>query len=222
MSAFLSFVADLAAGPEFDKYFADRDAALAHFGGVEGMALFMAANQLAAFRRSVDGASIVFAHSALDAAASELCWVTALSSPVNWEPFVSARKVTLGDVKALGFDQLLAHKLEEHLCALERESLLKRVDRLFTLCPPAVGFEGIRGFRFDRARLERLDGLRQAIVHRDVEASEFATAEPDVEFLFQSGLHLWAIVNAKYGVQVDVRHFIGFWGSKAKEKPSGT
>ena len=41
---FLSFVADLAAGPEFNKYFADRDAALAHFGGVEGMALSMAAD----------------------------------------------------------------------------------------------------------------------------------------------------------------------------------
>ena len=149
----------------------------------------------------------------MDAAASALCWITAVSSLDDWEPFVSGRKVALSDVRKTGFDGLLAEKIVDYLTAFERESLLKRVDRLFMLCQPDRDFEGIRGFSFDRDRLERLDSLRQRIVHHDVEESEFAAVEADLEFLFQSGLHLWTMVNAKYGVKGDVSYLMGFSGA---------
>lgn len=51
------------------------------------------------------------------------------------------------------------------------------------------------------------------VVHHDVEESAFTTVEADLEFLFQSGLHLWAMVNAKYGVQIDVRYLVGLKGT---------
>jgi hypothetical protein len=45
-----------------------------------------------------------------------------------------------------------------------------------------------------------------------VAAAAFSTIELDLEFLSQSGLHLWGMVNKKYGVQIDVRDFIGLSG----------
>lgn len=206
---FVKFVSELVGGPDFDKYFLDREAALDYFGGVGGMAASMTSNELSAYQRSIDTASVVFAHSAVDAATSELCWITAFSSPDDWEPFVGAKKVSLSEVREFGVENLWAVKTSDHLKALERESLLKRVDRLFRLCQPEQNFEGVLGFRFDRDRLKRLDELRHRIVHQDVDESAFVTVEKDLEFLFQSGLHLWAMVNAKYGVKVDVRNFVG-------------
>jgi hypothetical protein len=203
------FINDLARSAEFDTFFVDRAAALAHFGGLPGMIETVTANQLRSFQMSVDSASLVFAHSALDAAVSELCWITALSAPGDWEQFVSSRKISLADAKGSSLDELIRLKIVEYLSTFERESLLSRVDRLFALCKPKPGFEGVKGYKFNRDRLARLDDLRHQVVHHETGPSAFVDIDADLEFIFQAGLHLWGMVNRHYGVKIDVRYLFG-------------
>ena len=47
----------------------------------------------------VDAASIVFAHSVLDAAALDYCRVTALVAPGDWESVIDQRQVKLSDLR---------------------------------------------------------------------------------------------------------------------------
>lgn len=205
---FRTFVEDLAAGPEFDTYFLDREMALRYFGGLNGMAEQMSSNQLDRYQWIVDSAALVFAHSAVDAAATELCWITALAEPDDWEQYVLGKEVSLSEVKTASFSALFHQKLSSYLEYFERESLLKRFDRLFALCRPPEEFEGISGFRFDRDRLHRLDRLRHDVVHHNVEQADFDDIEQDLDFIFKSGLHVWGMVHHRYGVQMDVRNLV--------------
>lgn len=203
------FIGEIATSGEYESLFVDRDAALAYFGGFTGMADQMTSNQLQGYQRSVDSASLVFAHSALDAATSDLCWVTALLVPHDWEGYVGTRKVSLSELRTTAIEDVIRLRVVEHVTAFERESLLTRTDRLFALCKPETGYHPIRGYRFDRDRLIRLDDLRHGVVHHTVAPSAFGSIEADLEFMFQTGLYLWAMVNNRYGVKIDVRTFIG-------------
>jgi hypothetical protein len=203
----LRFIQDFVEGPEFEKYFLDKKLALEFVGGVTGMAGSMTSTQLSSYQASVDAASLVFAHSAVDAAASDLCWVCFLIAPDDWLPYIRAQKVSVDDVRNTAVDDLLRGRIEKTIEQLEQESILKRADRLFELCRPPSGFDSPIGFKYDRSRLETLDRLRHDIVHGEVRPGALANVERDVGYLFQTGLHLWAIVNHRYGVQIDVRHF---------------
>jgi hypothetical protein len=48
---------------------------------------------------SLDAASLVFFHSALDAAAFDFCCVTALHAPTDWEPDIESAKISIQDAK---------------------------------------------------------------------------------------------------------------------------
>src|SRR5687768_10247946 len=58
---------------EYDKYFLDRKKAVEFFGGAEVFRASLTQDKVSILRRSVDSASIVLMHSALDAALTDLC-----------------------------------------------------------------------------------------------------------------------------------------------------
>src|SRR4051812_2461124 len=59
--------------PDFDKVVLDRQKFMKYSGGLQGMAAGLAEMQVANLRVSVDSASLVFMHSALDGATFDLC-----------------------------------------------------------------------------------------------------------------------------------------------------
>lgn len=199
----ISFLGD----PANDNLFLDKQKALETIGGPEGMGTAMTKNQLAEFKRSVDSASLVFIHSALDAAATDLCAVTALLGPGDWEHFVKDKTVPLSSLKGAAYDTVLQQKLNDYLKVLERESLLKRIDKLFQVCQPPDGFDPKPGYKYDRTKLENLDTVRHEIVHGDALFVVFPEMDNSLECIFNTGLFLFFMVNAKYGVKLDPVYF---------------
>jgi hypothetical protein len=185
--------------PGHDSWFLDKAAFAKEVGGTDGLAAAMTANQLSVFNISVDAAALVFMHSALDAAVQDLCLVCALVAPSDCEGFIAAQKVSLADLKGADYAALLRGRLSKYVTALERESLLKRVDLLFQLCRPTDFAR--TGYSYDRARLEKSDRDRQSVIHGDgVVLDDIAS---DLEYLFETGLFLFGMVNHRYGVRID-------------------
>jgi hypothetical protein len=193
---------------EMDDFFTNREEALAFFGGPDSMAEKMTVRQVAGYQSSVDAASIVFAHSAVDAAVSELCWISALADPTDWEPWINAKKVSLADIQTQEYAILRSQILQTYLEGFERESLITRSNRLFAICRPAESLEIVKGFRFNSSRLSEIDNLRHDIVHGLRWKKPADDTASDIEFLFNSASHLWGMLHYKYGLQIDVRHIV--------------
>jgi len=191
-----------------DRLFLDKAKFLELSGGAQVIGAAMTREQLAAFRASVDAASLVFMHSALDGAAYDLCQVTTLVASSDWEPILAEQKVQLSDVKSVGYEAIFKKKLVHYLTAFERESLLKKVDRLFQLCRPPSGFAPILGYRFDRDMLQALDRTRHDIIHGNIAAGLPGDIEASVEFLLNTGLFLLALVNHRYDVKLDPSYLV--------------
>ena len=118
-------------------------------------ALIQAMTQAAvgSFEQSLDAASLVFAHSILDAALHDCLRLSALAVPEDWMQFVGKRNVALNEIGKKSSAEHLQEAIVGELDRLERESLLKKVDRLFQLCKPKKQIYLTNGFRFDRDRL---------------------------------------------------------------------
>lgn len=202
------FALSLLTDPQYDEFFMDRKAAVAFFGGPEEMGSQMTSKQLRLFNASVDAASLVFVHSALDAAISDLCRVTYIIDPVCWRPFVEGQKITITEATSKDRETLWRDKLDAHVAALEKESLRKRTERIFAVCKPARGFDPIANFRYSTDSLERLDKLRQEIVHGSG-PSEIPNCDTEIEYLVKSGLFFFAMVNNTFDVRVNPAYAIG-------------
>src|SRR6266487_4571443 len=181
--------------PANEEVFLDKAKFIESSGGSEVMGAAMTRKQLATFKASVDSASLVFMHSALDGAALDLCRVTALLAPEDWEPFLAAQKVALSDVKAVGYGAIFDKRLAEYLNAFERESLSTKADRLFQLCQPPRGFSPVAGYQFDRDKLIAVDRARHDLVDYQSTMALPNDVEAAIEFLLNTGMFLLGLVN---------------------------
>lgn len=188
--------------PKYHRFFRDKEAALNAAGGLETIVKRISDNKLGAFKLGVEAASLVFAHSILDAAALDYCRVTSFVSPTSWEGFIEQRKIKLGDMKGRTYDDILRAKLEKLLKDLERQSLLVKVDRLCAVCKPPSGFSPIREYRFDRDRLEMLDRNRHEIVHVDL-VDPLPSGDDDILFFMDTCNYLMELVNQRFNVKID-------------------
>ena len=196
----LEWARQLLTEPHYEGWFTDKARFIKEVGGTDDLAAKMTAQQISVLNISVDAASLVFMHSALDASVQDLCLVCSLAAPNDWEPFIAEQKVSLSDVKTADFETLFNQRLSQHVAALERDSLVKRVNRLFQVCRPSGDYSR-PGYSYDRDRLEKIDQDRQAVIHGDgVVLSHVDTV---LEFLFETGLFLFGMVNHHYGVRVD-------------------
>ena len=163
-------------------------------------ALIQAMTQAAvgSFEQSLDAASLVFAHSILDAALHDCLRISALAAPEDWMQFVGKRNVALNEIGKKSSAEHLREAIAGELDRLERESLLKKVDRLFQLCKPKKQIYLTNGFRFDRDRLKELDNLRHAIVHAPEYELQFSRLLEDLDFLRKSGLHIAVMIADTY------------------------
>ena len=150
-------------GPHSGDYLVDRDNAIEKLGGLEAITKRMAVSTLETFRRSVDAASLIFAHSILDGLALDFLTVTSIVDREFWEQPLLKRKATLGELKSSSYDKILTERIEARLTELEKESLLTKTDLLFAVCKPPRDFSPIKDFEYDRNRLEEFDIRRHNI-----------------------------------------------------------
>lgn len=198
--------------PEYEHLFRDKQRLIEIAGGAFGMASTITSNQRAGFRAMLDATSLVFMHSALDGVAADYCRVSADVSPDDWEPFVEERKTALKATKAADYATLLRQQVSAHLDDLARDSLLKKVDRLFQVCKPGAGLEVKPGYVFDRSRLEKLDSTRHDIVHGSQPLVPLGGVDDDLQYLFDTGWLLTTLLNRRYDVRIDP-DLPGAWGA---------
>jgi hypothetical protein len=206
---------------QYDQYFLDRKGAVAFLGGPEKMGSNMTAKQLHLFNAAVDAASLVFVHSAVDAAVSDLCRVTYIIDPSRWRPFVEAQKVSLSEIGSTTPGDVWKMKLDAHVAALEKESLRKRTDRLFAICKPDRTFDPIGNFQYDIISVERLDKLRQDVIHGSG-PDVIPNCDAELEYLTKVGLYFFSMVNKAFGVKINPMFSLGLQlpvsGAKDKTK----
>ena len=190
-------------GHEYDRFFLDKPGALKIIGEPENLQQKLATDQLSRFEAAVDSASLIFAHSIVDAAALDYCKVTALTAPDSWAKYVENKRLSLAELKGRDYPQVLAREVIFYVEALERESLLMKIDRLFEVCHPPKGFDPIRDFRFDRERLSELDKLRHEIVHQAGAVKPLPKGADDLWFLEQSTAYLVSLINERFGLRID-------------------
>jgi hypothetical protein len=153
------------------------------------------------FRTTLHAATLVFAHSILDAAVFDCVKICAAEAPTDWAGQLGGRKVALSDAASRTYSELLREAVEVELGRLERESILAKVDRLFQLCRPTKQEFLTNGFRFDRERLTKLDALRHQVVHAPGAPIAFDSIYEDLQFMQSSGLHLFCMVGDRFSLK---------------------
>lgn len=203
MNEHLAFSEKLFSSPECESMFRDKEGALKALGGHEKSAQQMTTNSVNQYREAVDSAALVFCHSILDNAAFEYCRISALVSPASWETYIAGKQVTLDQVKNASYSDILREKLATTLKSLERESLLFKIDRLFSICKPAKEFSPIELYTYDRKRIEALDESRHRIVHSYSFQSSIPVSEADVEYYLGTANYLMALLNETFDLKID-------------------
>lgn len=210
-----AFLHGLLTEPQYEHLFLVGRQALLDEGFAEKTAALMKTQSLKNARASVDAASLVFAHSYLDANAMDYLRVTALASPDDWTEDLLAKTVSVREVLVSGPDAILEEKLAKRLNDLEYESLLRKVDALFARCRPPSEWSPMDNYEFEADRLRRLDDLRHEIMHGEALGIPIPTIDEDLEYLRRTAWFLMGLVNLRYGLQVDPQVFLGKGGGGA-------
>ena len=163
---------------------------------------------------ALDEASIVFAHSLLDAVAFSYCRVAALVCPFDWEPVLKDRCIRLGDLAGASYDDLVRAALEKYLKDLEKESVLRKVDELYRICQPPANWSGAVGYEFDRNWLAQIDDQRHRIVHGPVLGALTGGIEGDLEYLLKTEAHLLGLLEVRYRIRIDPDRLARLLGSQ--------
>lgn len=186
-----------------DKFFKDKEGFLQLVGGLEGYARSSADRRASQFLSFTEASSLVFAHSLLDAISIDLCRVVLRLDASVWRSFVSGKKATLNEILEKGAGGIESELATTWVDGLERESILKKIDSIFSVCRPAANFQPIEDYTYDRQTLGRIDQERHDLVHGEL-PSNCQVSVNDILFLQQTSLFLCAMVNERFGVQADV------------------
>lgn len=179
-------------------------------GGVEKIVELATCNTVNDAKWGADAALVVFSHSMLDSALSDLCRISALISPRDWLPCVSKRKVDLCDVETGTFGDLLRRKLDEFLDELERDPLIKRADLLWARCHPEGSFNPIKGYKFDRNTIQELDRIRQGVVHGDLIGKLIPEAQEKSDYLISTAFFFGDMLSERYGLKLSYMHMLRY------------
>jgi antitoxin HicB len=172
----------------------------------------------ATFQSALDAASLIFAHSVLDSAAFDWCRVCAVARPDDLIRYIDQRRVPLSELRETSFEQLRARELTQYLEALERESLLKKMDIIFAACRPSPKFVGVRKYHYDRNRIATLDNLRHDYVHGSALGKSLPQGEDDLKYLQDTTTFLFTLVHRRYKLQLDSDEFIAYVKEHLKDK----
>lgn len=124
----------------------------------------MAKGVLLSTEGSISAAALVFAHSVLDEVLSQCLRVVYVIAPDKFDRF--DQSVQIKELLETGVDTVLRVKREKNLVQLSRESICKKIDVLLDWIEPEKDWSPLRGYSFERGKLEQIDLLRHDIVHR--------------------------------------------------------
>jgi hypothetical protein len=157
---------------------------------------------------AIDASSIVMAQSILDDCSWSYLKVCALVAPEDWCGQVDARKIDLKSVRERSYEDLRDGLIQARVDQIERESVLIKIDLLFALCRPPADYTPLNNYAYDRARLERIDGERHAVIHENGFLMPLPTIEVDLDYISKSAWFVMGLVNQKHGLRINPRRFM--------------
>ena len=163
----------------------------------------MTDTSIANFTAAIDAACVVFAQSILDDCALSFLRVCAIAAPADWDPYVNDRRVDFNTIKVKNSDTIREELVSAKLEQLGMESLKKKIDLLFALTQPPRNFDPLKNYKYDPDRIEKIDKVRQSIIHRDGMGKPLTDIDEDLEYVMKTVSFLLALVNLKYGVKID-------------------
>ncbi len=185
--------------PRFIRYFTNRQEILdrsyrQRVGGVVH-------GELQAAKRRVASSSLVFAHAVFEECISDCLRIAFLASPKDWLPLVRAKKVSLCDIEDHGVSATQKDAIQSLIAVLERDSILKKLDKFFEVTRPTEFRGRIADYEYSRARIEKMDRARHTAAHDDPTAYDPELLKDDVDYMRLTLMYLLAILIEKYGVR---------------------
>jgi hypothetical protein len=154
----------------------------------------------------VDAATLIFYHSILDGVVFDCLRVTALQARRAWEEDLANVQIGLLEARDQAYDILLRAKIDKRLEALERESLLSKVNKLLARCRPEHGWSPMHGYAYDQTRIQQFDDQRHEIVHGAAVGKPltlFPVNDKSLFYLWRTGVYFVALISMRYGLQID-------------------
>lgn len=170
---------------------------------VKGLPENIAKKNLDSFKSLIDASSLIFAHSIIDYTTFEYCKITFKYNPNYWEKLISDKKVSINELKEKGRKEIIHEKLAAYFNLLERESLLTKIDHIFSICHPEPNFQFIDDYKFNRDRIKNIDRNRHDIIHSNMELEEINLAEDDIYYLQFTDFFLWALIKRTFNLEID-------------------
>jgi len=207
-----------ATDPEYSKIFSGGDKPLS--AEVRQMIQgFITETVITNANAAVDATSIVFAQSILDDCAWSYLKVCAMVCPDDWESLIDAKKVDLRTMREQKYEAIRAELIEAKLNQLERESLITKIDLLFSLCRPPTDYAPIGHYQYDRERLLRIDKDRHGIIHQSAFNTALPNVEDDLLYISKTAWFIMGLVNQRYGLRIDMRRFMKLQTPTPEEQP---
>lgn len=210
-----TFAEELANAPQYRDLFKDKEGFFSMVGGVSGLSSTLTQDSISSYRTVIDNSSVILAHSALDAAASDYFIVVALvAPPEDFHPFIRKKTITLERMRDSTFEEECKREIKRFVEEMDRKSLMRKIDTLFSMCRPPNPFNPVTNYVYERGRVEILDRLRHGIIHEDGIDVHRENCDDDILYLRNTGTFLASLINYKY----DVRFDAGGWGDWQKAK----
>jgi len=142
----------------------------------------------------INAAALVFAHAILDDVTLNLCQLSALRSPADWDRALAGKKYRLRDLRGASYKRLRRQALDAHLKTLSRAPLMHKTKIVLSRFPLSNRRDLVRGFSMDQLRLEQLDRLRHTIVHGPNPISRIRVRADDIAYLSSMAFFLLRLV----------------------------
>lgn len=155
------------------------------------------------FDVTVESAAIVLAHSVIDKFVYGLCQISSIVSPMDWLSNIEKRKIVIADLAETSFDIEYNKKLEDYISKLEKESLLFKIQKLFSKCKPNRAFNPVPDYIYDSNRLEKFHNKRIEIVHGFDSLYEIPDVDEKLVYIEKTALYFYSMFDHKYGDAID-------------------
>lgn len=182
----------------------DQDSLVEALGSKDEAAKLYLSSKISLYSFGIDAATIIFAHTIIDSLAWQLCSITALDSPGAWEQYIENKQVVYSDLKKMTVQEILKEKVDGYIQNLEKESLLKKLEVLHSVCRPPKNFQK-GGYSYDPERIFRFDKIRHALVHGRGVSSLTVGAFSEGAILFylqQTTFYLCDLVSNGFKLQI--------------------
>lgn len=132
--------------------------------------------------RGAEAAAIVFAHAMAEELLMELSRILVDIDPKPWLRFIQDRELTVREFVEKPQEQVIAEKLQVFLQDMDKYSMPKKTDVLFSVLQPENAKEILPGFTFSKKTLAEIDELRHRCAHDEIK-DEIPDLQAKIKFI---------------------------------------